>query len=223
MTDFLPVILGSQLFHGISGEEARTMLSCLSAYSADYEKNQFLLRAGDCVDALGMVLRGRVLIVKEDFWGNRNILAQITPGELFAETYACVAGTPLGVSAVAEEETRVLYLNVRRVLTACSSSCAFHSRLIQNLLTVMADKNLKMSEKLSHMTQRTTREKLLSYLSAQSLRRGSASFEIPFNRQQLADYLSVDRSAMSSELCKLRDEGALSFCRSRFTLYGKPL
>ena len=111
-----------------------------------------------------------------------------------------------------------MFMDVSRVLTVCGSACAFHARLMRNLLAVLAEKNLQFSEKLTYMTQRSTRQKLLSYLSAESLRRGAREFEIPFNRQQLADYLSVDRSALSGELSKLRGEGLLDYRKNKFTL-----
>lgn len=218
MKKYLSIIQKSPLFSGISKKELEVMLNCLSPVLAEYDKNQFILRFGESVTSVGLALSGSIHIIKEDFWGNRNIVSYISPGQLFAETYACTQGVTLGVSAVAVEPAVVLFLEVRRILTTCTSACEFHARLIRNLLSALAEKNLMLNDKLTHMVQRSTREKLLSYLSAEALRQGSSSFDIPFNRQQLADYLSVDRSAMSNELCKMRDEGLLSFSRSRFTL-----
>jgi CRP-like cAMP-binding protein len=219
MKQFLSVLKTSPLFYGMEEQEIETMLGCFSAEWRAFAKNDFLLRVGDEVDSLGLVLSGSVHIIQEDFWGNRNIIAEIGTGQVFAESYACTQGATLGVSVVAAEETAALFLNIRSVMTTCASSCAFHARLIRNLLSALAEKNLRMNEKLSHMTKRSTREKLLSYLSLESQRRGSAAFDIPFNRQQLADYLSVERSAMSSELGRLRDEGVLSFDKNHFHLY----
>ena len=219
MEAFLPVLLQAPLFQGLNGKQILSMLGCLDAKLRRYAKGEYVLHAGDTVDTFGLVLEGNVLVVQEDFWGNRNIIADIGIGEVFAESYACAAGTPLGVNVVVQEPANILFLNVRRVLTLCSSACEFHSSLIRNLVAMLAAKNLRMNTKLQHVTQRSTREKLLSFLSAESSRRGQASFDIPFNRQQLADYLSVDRSAMSSELCKLRDEGVLTFERNHFELH----
>lgn len=218
MKNFLPIICSSPLFSGLAEEETEAILGCLSASQESLERQQFLLRRGDRTAAMGLVLSGSVHIIREDFWGNRNIIATAGPGELFAETYACTAGATLDVSVVAAETARVMYLEVGRILNTCSPSCQFHERLIRNLLTVLAGKNLLLNEKLIHMAQRSTRDKLLSYLSAEAQRRGSASFTIPFNRQQLADYLSVDRSAMSNELGKMRDEGLLRFDKNSFQL-----
>ena len=219
MKKYLSVIQKSPLFSGIASSELEPMLQCLSPVINEYEKNAFILRFGEDISSIGIVLAGSVHIIKEDFWGNRNIVMKVSVGQLFAETFACVQGEVLSVNVVAAEPTTVIFLDVRRIMSTCSSACEFHSRLIRNLLTVVAQKNLMLNNKLSHMAQRSTREKLLSYLSAESLKQGSSSFEIPFNRQQLADYLSVDRSAMSNELCKLRDEGILKFDKNSFELF----
>jgi CRP/FNR family transcriptional regulator, dissimilatory nitrate respiration regulator len=218
MQALLPILSKTRLFQGLQDAQIIAMLGCLNAEQHSYAKGEYVLLEGVRVDAFGLVLAGSVHIVQEDFWGNRNIIAGIGVGEVFAESYACLAHAPLAVSAVAQEATNVLFLNVKKILTTCAAACEYHSGVIHNLVTMLAAKNLRMNEKLQHVMQRTTREKLLSFLSAESRRAGSAAFEIPFNRQQLADYLSVDRSAMSSELCKLRDESALRFVRNRFEL-----
>ena len=218
MKEFLNVIKNSQLFAGIEAQEIEAMLTCLSAVRREYAKDEFLLREGERVNFVGFVLSGSVCVIQEDFWGNRNIIAKVFPGETYAQSYACVPGASLGVSVLAAEASVVMMLDVRRILTVCSSACTFHARLIRNLLSDLAEKNLRMNEKLTHITQRSTRDKLLSYLSAESRRIGDTAFTIPFNRQQLADYLSVERSAMSSELCKLRNEGVLEFKKNHFIL-----
>ena len=218
MQNDLSLIHGSVLFAGTTVQETEKMLTCLSAKQAVYQKNEYILRAGDKNSCVMLLLEGGVCIVQEDFWGNRNIISKITPGEIFAEAFACVPGARLGVSVTAEMKSAVLFLDVRRILTACGASCPFHSRAVQNLASCLAQKNLRLTEKLTHITQRTTREKLLSFLSAESIRQGASGFDIPYNRQQLADYLSVDRSAMSWELCRLRDEGVLRFHKNHFEL-----
>ena len=221
MEDYIEVINNSHLFAGVTEAETKSMLQCLSATTKEFVKKSYILRCGDLVSSVCLVLAGSVLLVKEDYWGNQNIVTRIQAGQIFAETYACVEGQPLGVSAVAAEKTRVLYLDVHRILSTCPTACAFHTRMIRNLMSILAYKNLIFNEKITHLSQRTTRSKLLSYLSAEAARCGSASFDIAFNRQQLADYLSVDRSAMSNELCKMRDEGLLWFARNHFELSGQ--
>lgn len=208
----------TSLFRGTSEDELPTLLECLRPSMRDYAKNELILRQGEDVTAVGLVLTGRVHVIEEDFWGNRNILADVLPGDLFAEAYAFLPGELLRVSVIAQEPSRIMLVESRRMLEICSSACRFHTRLVQNVLAESARKNLALTRKLSHMSKRNTREKLLSYLSGQSLASGSETFEIPFNRQQLADYLCVDRSAMSNELCKMRDEGLLTFERSGFHL-----
>ncbi|NCB30208.1 MAG: Crp/Fnr family transcriptional regulator [Clostridia bacterium] len=218
MKKYLEIIRQSKLFAGVDAPEAEAMLRCLGARSVSYGKGAYILQAGEHADAVGILLAGSACIVHESFWGNRNIVAKLCPGQLFAEAFACTPGAILNMSVVTETPSVALLLDVRRVLATCSSACSFHTRVIRNLLADIAGKNLYFYEKLTHMGQRTTRQKLLSYLSAQALRQGSAVFEIPYNRQELADYLAVDRSAMSNELCKLRDEGILAFRNNHFEL-----
>lgn len=207
------------LFAGIETNKISAMLNCLSAHTTSYEKETFILHNGDMVHQVGMVLTGSVLIIKEDFWGNRSILSEISPGGLFAETYACMGSTPLEVSVIAASHCEILFLDIHKILTVCSSACEFHARLIHNLLSTLAQKNIFLTRKMEHISQKTTRDKLLSYLSAESQKAQSPSFSIPFSRQQLADYLSVDRSAMSSELGKLKKEGILDYTKNAFFLY----
>jgi CRP/FNR family transcriptional regulator, dissimilatory nitrate respiration regulator len=209
------------LFRGTTEAELPTLIGCIAPSYRDFDKNEIILRQGEDITSVGMVLSGRVQIIEEDFWGNRNIIADAWPGDLFGESYAFLPGELLRVSVVADEPSSVMMIDARHMLEICSSACRFHTRLVQNLLAETAKKNLALTRKLSHMSKRTTREKLLSYLSGQSLAAGSDVFEIPFNRQQLADYLCVDRSAMSNELCKMRDEGLLTFDRSKFHLKGE--
>ena len=218
MKDYLSVIRSSQLFSGVSEEEVIAMLSCLKAERKDFPKDAFLLRAGDTAESIGLVLSGSVLVIQEDIWGNRNILSKTGPGQTFADVFACAPGAVLNVSVEAESTMTVMFLHIRRVLSVCPSACSYHSRFIRNLLGELAEKNLRLNEKLTHMGQRTTRAKLMSYFSAEALRRGVYEFEIPFSRQQLADYLGVERSGLSVELGKMRDEGLLDFHKSHFLL-----
>lgn len=208
----------SKLFSGIDEKELGAMISCLSAERKKYKKGEYILRCGDSSGSIGLVTAGSVDVIKEDYWGNRNIVAAIGPGETFAESYACAGNVPLGVSVQAAQGSEILLMNIQKILTTCSSACTFHVRLIRNLVSLLASKNLMMNEKLNYLSQRSTREKLLAYLSAESMRQHASSFSIPFDRQQLADYLSVDRSAMSNELSKMRKEGILQYDKNHFLL-----
>ena len=218
MKEFLPVIRSSSLFSGISETELAAMLSCLETREERFTKENFLLRTGDTAESIGLVLSGSVLVVQEDIWGNRNILSKAGPGQTFAAAYACAPGSLLNVSVLAETPVTAMFLNVKRVLNVCPSACEHHSRIIRNLLGELAEKNLRFGEKLTHMGQRTTRAKLMSYFSAEAQRLGSYEFDIPFSRQQLADYLAVERSGLSLELGKMRSEGLLDFHKSHFIL-----
>ena len=218
MKEFFPVLHMAALFSGISDEELAAMLSCLEARIDTFPKGARLLRAGDTVEEVGLVLAGSALVVQEDIWGNRSILSKIGPGQTFAEVFACAPGSVLNVSVEAESAVTVMFLHIRRVLNMCPSACSHHSQIIRNLLGELAEKNLRLNEKLTHMGQRATRAKLLSYFSGEAQRRGGYEFDIPFSRQQLADYLGVERSGLSLELGKMRDEGLLDLHKSHFLL-----
>ena len=218
MKEMLSVLRTSGIFFGISEEETEKMLHCLEMRPETFQKDEYILRAGDRVEAFGLVITGKVLIIQEDFWGNRNILAAVGAGHCFAETFACSPGAVLNVSVIAETNVQVLFLNVKRILTTCPSTCSHHSRMIRNLLSELAEKNLRLNEKITHLGQRSRRAKILSYLSAEAQRHGSAEFDIAFSRQQLADYLSVDRSGLSMELSRMQEEGLLEYRKNHFVL-----
>ena len=214
MKEYLPVLSRARLFAGVAPDEQESVLNCLEARPVRYEKGEYILRAGAAVESLGLLAAGDAFIIQEDFWGNRNLLSAIE----FAESFACAPGSASTVSVVAQAESAVLWLNVRRLLGLCPSGCRHHSAILQNLLADLAVKNLRLNEKVSHLSQRTTRARLLSYLSAEAQRQGAPAFDIPFSRQQLADYLSVERSGLSAELSRMQAEGLLTFRKSHFTL-----
>ena len=218
MKNFLAVLRSSQLFSGVSENELTDMLSCLDTRKESFPKDTFLLRVGDTAESIGLVLSGSVLIIQEDIWGNRNILSKAGPGQTFAAAYACAPGSVLNVSVIAETPVVAMFLNVKRIMNVCPSACAHHSRIVQNLLGELAEKNLSLGEKLTHMGQRTTRAKLMSYFSAEAQRLGKYEFDIPFSRQQLADYLAVERSGLSLELGKMKKDGLLDFHKNHFIL-----
>lgn len=219
MKKYIPVLKGTKLFAGVGEEEIGAMLGCLGATLGHYRKGEYVFRAGEHIDSITLLVAGRLLIQKDDYWGNRSIVSVVTPGEMFGEAYVAPDSGALMNDVVAVEDSAVMCFDLRRILTVCPSACRFHSLTVQNLFFAISEKNRRLVSKLGITARRSTREKLIAYLSEEARRRGSASFEIPFNRQQLADYLSVDRSAMSAELGKLRDEGLISFDRSSFTLH----
>lgn len=216
--DEMKLLQCAPLFRGVKPEEIREMLPCLGAHRRMYQKGAFIFQRGQHTSEIGLVLSGAVHILRDDFWGNRTILGRADIGNLFAEAYACVEGENIDVSVMAVAPTEILFLNAAKMLHTCTVSCPFHNRLIENLVGVLAQKNLMLAQKIEHMSKRTTQAKLLSYLSAESLRQGSAEFDIPYNRQQLAEFLSVDRSAMSGELSKLQRAGVLRYHKNHFEL-----
>lgn len=218
MQHHLQTLLACPLFADIAPEELTAMLACLSVHERTYPRHSTLYHAGTEAFQIGVVLTGSVDIVQEDFWGNQGILARLAPGDIFAESFVLAQARALPVSVVAAQESDVLLLDYGRILHTCTNACAFHERLIANLLAVVARKNIVLTQKIEHVTKRTTREKLLSYLSEQARRAGSDRFSIPYDRQALANYLAVDRSAMSSELSRMRKEGLLAFHKEHFEL-----
>ncbi|MGI5970774.1 MAG: Crp/Fnr family transcriptional regulator [Oscillospiraceae bacterium] len=218
MRKFLDVLSSVRLFEGIGEAELGQLLNCLAAKPAHYEKNEFIFMAGDMPSSFGIVLSGQVQVFQEDFFGNRSILSSLSVGDLFAESFACAEIESLPVSVVAAAESELLFIDFRALSSPCGSACSFHRRLIQNLLGIIAMKNINLTQKIEFISKRTTREKLMAYLSFEAKKAGSSAFSIPFNRQELADFLSVDRSAMSAELSRMRNEGILKYRKNQFEL-----
>lgn len=208
----------TKLFRGISTEDIKAMLVCLDFKADKYEKGQIIHRTGETIDSIGMVVSGGVNIEHNDYWGNRAIISHVSPGQIFGETYACLTGQPLLVDAVASEQTEVLAMNVGRVIRSCSNSCEHHAVLIRNLLTISSHKNLLLSQRMFHTSFKSMRAKLMSYFSEQAQQAGSSCFTVPFNRQQLADYLNVDRSAMCNEISKMKKDGVILVEKNTFTM-----
>lgn len=207
------------LFQGVSLDDLNNMLGCLQTQVFTYQKGEAVFHQGDDLSQIALVLDGKLHIQTDDYWGNHTIISDLATGDLFGEAYIAPTSGPMQADVVAVTDSTVALFTARKMLTVCSNACPFHALVVQNLFYVLAEKNRVLMQKLGHLSKRTTRAKLNSYLSAESQRAGSASFTIPFNRQQLADFLSVDRSAMSSELSKMREEGLLDFDRNRFTLH----
>ena len=206
------------LFKEVSANEIMTMLDCLGAVKKSYEKNQYVLQSETQEDKMGIVLEGSVHIVKEDYWGNRTILSKAGAGELFGESFPWSDAQPLPVSVIATEPTEILFIKYNRLTTTCTRACPYHTRLIANMLNILVERNIQLTQKIDLLIQRSTRDKLLSYLSAQAMLLNGNSFYIPFDRQELADYLAVERSAMSKELSRMKEEGLLDYKKNWFRL-----
>ena len=218
MKEFIPELMRTKLFAGVGGEDVLSMLTCLGARLHTYKKGEYVLRQGEHLSDIVVLAEGSLHIQKDDYWGNRSILGSIGVGEIFGEAYAAPESGALLNDVIAVENSSVFFFDVKRIITTCSSACRFHTMVVQNLFYAVSEKNRGLVQKLDCISRRTTREKLITYLSEEAKKQKSAEITIPFNRQQLADYLSVDRSAMSNELCKMRDEGLLEFQKNRFRL-----
>ena len=218
MKKYIQILKKTQLFSEISEEEITAMLPCLRAELKTYKKGEFILMQGESLDKILVLAEGKLHIQCDDYWGNRSILSALSVGDMFGEAYASPESGVILNDVVAIEDSSVILFDVRRILTTCSSACRFHNMIVQNMFFAISDKNRRLVQKLGHMSGRSTRAKLISYLSEEAKRQGSSAFTVPFNRQQLADFLSVDRSAMSNELCKMRDEGMIRFEKSSFEL-----
>ena len=219
MQAYLGALRRAALFRGMEDEQILTAVDCLGGQLRRYQKGAAVLRAGEPATHLGVVLTGQVQVSRARADGQRVVMGSMGPGGLFAESYACARAESLPVTVTAEAEAAVLLLDCRRISSSCSAACGCHARLIANLLAVLAEKNLHLAGKLNHLSGRTIRERLLAYLEELSDRTGRRTVTVPFDRQALADYLCVDRSALSRTIGALQREGVLTADRARFTLH----
>ena len=218
MKDFYEILSCCPLFKGIGMEDLSGMLGCIGGHRVSVKKGETLFSEGDPATYVGMVLSGAVQMIREDYYGNRSIVAYIRPAELFCETYACAGIEELPISIIADEDSQVLLMDCRRITTTCCNACQFHNQIIFNLLQLVATKTIVFDQKMQVTSKRTTRDKLLTYLANEAKRQNTRSFSIPYDRQELADYLEVDRSGLSVEIGKLRREGVLESEKNHFVL-----
>lgn len=218
MKKYIPLLQKTKLFSGLDDEETEKMLRCLNAKQRAFKKGELVLRQGESVKSIMVLAEGKLHIQRDDHWGNRSIISIIGASEMFGEAYAAPDSGAMLNDVLAVEDSVVLCFDMERLISVCPEACSFHSAVVRNLLFAISEKNRKLVQKLGYMSERTTREKLIAYLSDEAKRHNSSSFSIPFNRQQLADYLSVDRSALSNELSKMRNDGLLTFSKNRFEL-----
>ena len=219
MEAYIPLLQGSLLFEGIGEDEIEKMCTCLSTRERVLSKDSFLFRAGDDVRFVYVILSGSMHIIDEDLWGDRSIIETMPAYTFFAEAYVLSRREKHLVSVIAAEEVRLLEIDPTRLFEACARACDCHVILLRNAMRILSEKIVRLTEKLGHVAQRSTREKILSYLSKYARQEKSGSFEIPYSRQQLADYLCVDRSALSHELSKLRRLGILDYRKNYFELH----
>ena len=218
MEKILDILALCPLFFGIRQEDMGAMLSCLGAKQKSFSKGEIILGEGAPAELIGVVLSGMVQVVREDYFGNRSMMAKLGPAEMFAEAFALAGVEGMPVNVVAAENSEVMLIDVSRISRPCAKACGFHQQMIYNLMRILALKNLACNQKIEVVSRRSTREKLMAYLLLQAKRAKKSTFLIPFDRQELADYLEVDRSGLSTEIGKLRREGVIDCEKNRFTI-----
>lgn len=221
MKNYIEILGNTELFKNINDNEIETLLKSSFVRIKNYNNNETVFMSGNIAKFIGIVVFGQVEVIQEDFYGNKNIIAHINKGEIFGEAFACSETQSLPISVFTSQPSEIILINYRELFSSDLTPETMHLKLSHNMLKIMANKNLILNQKIRLLTRRTTQEKLLAYLSTQAEKTGSNSFSIPFNRQELADYLSVERSAMSAQLCKLRDKGILDFHKNKFVLKNK--
>lgn len=218
MKKYLGILRKCELFRNIEEANLLRMLSCLGARVEFFDKKYTVMAEGSAAKYIGIVLSGSANTVQVDYYGNRSILGSITAGEIFGSAFACAELEYMPVSVVASEPCEVMLIDCGHIMHTCSNNCEFHRSMIYNLMKDMAQKVVAFHERIEVTSKRTTRERLMAYLAICAKKAGADSFDIPFDRQELADYLEVDRSGLSAEISKLRAEGVLESNKRRFRL-----
>ncbi len=217
MTDILKDVT-SPLFDGIAPENRMAMLHCTGYHVAGYQKGQPVVLEQERVMYIGIVLEGAVDMVKEDLWGNKTILARIEKNDLFGETFACGSDSLAVVSFIVSKNARILFMPFCKAMHTCANSCEFHRKLVDNMVRIIADKNRELLRKIEVISQKTLREKILSYLSVQAQQQNARYFQIPLGRTELAEYLCADRTALARELGKMKNEGLIDYDKNMFRI-----
>ena len=218
MEKYYNQIKNSPIFFGISEEELKEMLQCFNARIKNYENGELIIRQGDMINNIYLVLSGTVNIEKDSYWGRRIIVSQLGANDNIALAFVASKNVESSIDAIAVENTKLLILSYQKCTTMCQNVCTKHKLLINNLFEILSKENIELLQKIENISQKTIREKLLTYLSNVARRAKSNIFEIPFNRQDLADYLNIDRSAMSFELSKMQKDGLIKFDKNKFML-----
>lgn len=218
MKKYKKILRACPLFDGIEGDDLINMLTCFDAKVMSFDKKYTILQEGKPAKYVGIVLSGSVQIIRVDYYGNRSIITELYASDMFGEAFACAETEELPVTVIANEPCEVMLIDCEHILHTCTNHCRFHQQIIFNLMKDLATKTMQFHQKLEITSKRSTREKLMTYLMMRAKREESDSFEIPFDRQELADYLEVDRSGLSAEISKLRREGVIECEKNRFTL-----
>lgn len=211
-------ITKSSLFKNISHDDAQKLLSCLMPRTAFYDEGNIIFAQGDIISEIGFIFEGSVQIVNEDYWGERTIISHLKQGDFFGEVYAAFGKRAMDNTVYAAEKCKIVFIPIDKIMSPCSVTCIAHGSLIANLVKELAQKNLMLMQKISFLSKRSTRDKVLAFLSKQAEKSSSGYFTIPFSRQEMADFLCVDRSALSKELGKMKKEKILDFDKNNFRL-----
>ena len=218
MKKYLEILKKCPLFEGIGEENLLRMLTCLGARVIPFDKKYTIFAEGSAAKYIGIVLSGTVHVIQIDCFGNRSILSELSESEVFGEAFACAEMNEMPVSVIANEPAEVMLIDCSHILHICSNNCGFHQQLIFNLMKDLAQKTITFHQRIEITSKRSTREKLLAYLALQAKKTGKTSFDIPFDRQELADYLEVERSGLSAEISKMKKEGIIDSYKNHFEI-----
>jgi len=216
--DIHATLLKNSLFSGLSDEEIEQLYACLAARKRTFKRESFVFHASDEVRSVYLILSGSMHIITEDFWGNRTLVETLPTHTLFGEAYVLAEAKEHLVSVIAAEDSVVLEFNLSCLFERCAKQCRTHNKIIKNTMRILSEKIIRLTEKLEHIVHRSMREKILSYLSKYAEKTQSNAFDIPYTRQQLADYLSVERTALSHELSRLAAAGIIKYKKNHFEL-----
>lgn len=208
----------SPLFSGIQPEELDAMLGCIGYHIGRFRRGEIVAFEAEHIRHIGIVMSGSVDMIKEDLWGNKTMLVRMHRDELFGETFACGSDKLSVVTFLVSEDAKILFIPFDRVMHSCTMACRFHHQLIENMVHIIADKNRDLMRKVEVVSKRTIREKLLAYLSIQAQVQQSRYIEIPLGRVELAEYLCVDRSALTRELAKMKEDGVIDYHKNCFRI-----
>ena len=208
----------SPLFDGIGPQERKAMLGCIGYHVGRYKKGEIVAFEAENIKHIGIIIAGSVDMIKEDLWGNKTMLVRMRQNELFGETFACGSDNQSVVTFLVSEDAQILFLPFDRVMHSCTMACRFHHQLIENMVHIIADKNRNLMRKVEVVSKHTIREKLLAYLSIQAQTQNARYFEIPLGRVELAEYLCVDRSALTREMVKMKADGLIDYDKNSFRI-----
>lgn len=216
MEQYFDILMQNHLFNNIQKTDLFFVLKCLQAKISDFKKGELIFLNGSKINYIGLILLGNVQIIKEDFNGNQTIISLLKQGDLFGESYACTGLSIINATVLASSDCKILFIDYNKIINVCSSNCSFHTKLIENMIKILAYKNIILNQKIDFMSKRTIREKLIAYFGGEMQKAKSKKFIVEYKRQELADFLCIDRSALSRELCNMRDEGLIKFNKNEF-------